>query len=345
MPLRVTKHGILLGPTELAFENKCVFNPGILQEGKKVHVIYRALDKKLMSCFGYAELSGPLKVVRRDTTPFMEKEFRYEKKGIEDPCLVRIGKKVYMTYVAHDGTDAVIAYMSGQDIFHLKRGGIISTKISYKKAEKLFNYSQLKDDYYMFAAFYNEYNAKNILVWEKDGVLFPEKIRGKFAMLHRILPDIQLARFDNFNELKDQNYWHDHIQHIDKHIVLEGRFGWETRHIGGGAPPIRTKDGWLMIYHGVESLNQGRIYHAGAALLDLKNPQKTIGRLKEPLFSPEEKYEKAGHVNNVVFPTGTAVFGDKLYIYYGTSDTYTAVASVNINSLIKELLKNQIKKS
>lgn len=343
MALRVKKHGIILEPTKLAFESKCVFNPGILQDGKNVHVVYRALDENFMSSFGYARLDGPLKVAERWTKPFKEKKYLYEKKGIEDPCLVMINGAVYMTYVAHDGVDAVIAYMHGPDIFNLRRGGIISAKISYKKAAKLFNYSRLKDSYYMFAAFYDKFNNDNILVWEKDGVLFPEKIRGKFAMMHRVLPDIQLAKFENFRQLKDINYWRDHIQHIGRHIVLEGREGWEARHIGAGAPPLRTKAGWLMLYHGVEPRNQGRIYHAGAALLDIRNPRKLIARLKEPLFSPQKDYETEGLVNNVVFPTGISVFKNRAYIYYGTSDTYTAAASVDIDELIKELMKNKIK--
>ena len=342
MPLRVTKHGVILSPTDEPFESRCVFNPGALQEGKTVHIIYRAQDQEFISSCGYARLDGPLKVVERWTKPFIEKRYPYEKKGMEDPCLVKIGRTVYMTYVAHDGHDAVIAYMYGPDIFHLKRGGIISTKISYEKAAKLFQYSQLKDTYYTFAAFYEKYNSHNILVWEKDGVLFPEKIRGKFALLHRILPDIQLARFSKFEELKTREYWAEHIKNLRKYVVMEGTHGWEGRHIGGGAPPIKTKHGWINIYHGVEQNNSGRVYHAGAALLDLRDPRKVLARLPDPLFSPEEDYETTGNVNNVVFPTGTSVFNKRLYIYYGTSDMFTAVASVKIEELLKELLKNRL---
>lgn len=341
--MKIKKHGVILKPTKNSFESKCVFNPGVLQDGNNVHVVYRALDKDCMSSFGYARLDGPLELKERWKKPFLEKKYKYEKKGIEDPCIVKIGNQIYLTYVAHDGTDAVIAYMQGDDILNLKRCGIISAKISYKNAAKLFSYSQLKDSYYMFAAFYEKYNKENILVWEKDGVLFPEKIQGKFALLHRVLPDIQLAKFNNFKELKDKNYWHNHLMRLRKKVVLEGEEGWEARHIGAGAPPVKTKHGWIMIYHGVEPSNGGRIYHAGAALLDLKNPKIVKARLKDPLFSPEEDYETEGHVNNVVFPTGTATFDNRLYIYYGTSDSYTAVCSVDIDELIKELLKNKVK--
>lgn len=340
--IKVKKHGVILAPTKLAFESKCVFNPGIYQEGNNVHVIYRALDEKYMSTFGYAMLEGPTKVVKRLQKPVYTPKYKYESKGVEDPCIVKINETYYMTYVAHNGVDAVIAYMSGKNLLKLSRKGIISPRISYRKAAKLFNYSKLKDDYYMFASFYEKYGGdRNILVWEKDGVLFPEKIDGKFALLHRILPDIQLAKFDNFEELKDVNYWHDHILHLSKHVVLEGRHGFEARHIGGGAPPLKTKEGWIMIYHAVEPRNNGRIYYAGAALLDLKNPRKVIARLPYPFFSPDQDYEKEGHVNDVVFPTGISVFDNELYVYYGTSDTYVAAASVQIDKLLQELLKNK----
>ena len=92
-----------------------------------------------------------------------------------------------------------------------------------------------------------------------------------------------------------------------------------------------------MIYHGVEDALQGKIYHAGAALLDLNNPTKVIGRLKKPLFSPTEPWEKQGDVNNVVFPTGAVLKDAKLFIYYGAADKMIAAKSLNIKELLKEL--------
>lgn len=341
--IKIRKEGVILAPTKMDFESKCVFNPGVYQDGKDVHIIYRALDKDLISSFGYARLDGPTKLVERWKEPILSAKFKYEKRGIEDPRISKIGDTFYMTYVAHDGKNALIAYMSGPDLFNLKRGGIISPRISYHKAVKLFGYSQLKDDYYFFDSYYEKFGGKNILVWEKDGVFFPEKINGKFVMLHRVLPDIQLAQTDRMEHFKDNNFWHSHLLHLGQHVVMEGQHGFESRHIGAGAPPVKTKKGWLIIYHGVEQMNKGRIYHAGAALLDLKNPQKVIARLPYPLISPTEKWEKEGLVNNVVFPTGTAIFKNRLYIYYGTSDTYVAVASVVLESLLKELLKHRIK--
>ncbi len=337
--IKVKREGKVLAPTSLDFENKSVFNPGVFQDGNTVHIIYRALNEKFNSCLGYARLKGPTKVVERWKKPFMSPRYVYEKKGVEDPRLTKIGNKIYMTYVAHDGKNAVIAYASGRKLAELKRGGIISPLIRYKKAGRLFSGSRLKDPYYFFASFYEIYAGKNVYIWEKDGVFFPEKIRGKFAMLHRILPDIQLARFEKFTELKNKDYWRDHIKKLSKHVVLEARYGFESRHIGAGAPPVKTDKGWLIIYHACQSFNNGRIYTAAAALLDLRDPRRVIARLPYPLFRPRIKNERCGHVHNVVFPTGTAIFDNRLYIYYGSADSFVSVASVNIDSLLKELLK------
>jgi predicted GH43/DUF377 family glycosyl hydrolase len=305
--------------------------------------MYRAQNREHDSCFGYAQLDGPLKVVKRWKRPIYSPKHSYESKGIEDPRITKLGDTFYVTYIAHDGFHALIAYMYGKSLFKLRRGGIISPTLMYRDAVKLFESQRLKDDYYFFASYYEKFAGKNVKVWEKDGILFPEKIRRKYAMLHHVNPDIQLARFNSFDEIKKQSYWEKHLKNISKHVVLEGRYGWEARHIGGGAPPIKTKKGWLIIYHGVEPRNNGRIYYAGAALVDLADPTKVIARLPYPFFIPKRKNERNGLVHNVVFPTGTAQFGNKLYIYYGSADSYVSVASVNLDSLLKEMMRFKVR--
>jgi predicted GH43/DUF377 family glycosyl hydrolase len=268
----------------------------------------------------------------------MKGRYKYESHGIEDPRIVKIDDKYYLTYVAHDGKNALVAYASGKDLFALKRGGVISPDLSYNLVGRLFDYSKLNDKYYFFKSYYKDNVGPFVKLWDKDGFLFPEKFGDRYAFVHRILPDIQVAYFHRFKELKDRHYWIENIKRLSKHVIMEGMHGFEARNVGGGAPPIRTKEGWLLIYHGVEPLNKGRIYHAAAALLDLKDPTRVIARLPYPLFSPSEEYELKGNVGNVVFPTGTATFKDRLYVYYGAADKYICLASVNLKSLIKELL-------
>ncbi len=343
--IKIKKEGVILSPTNFGFENKSVFNPAVIQEGRFVHIIYRAVDAEYNSCLGYAKLDGPLNLVERYVKPFLAPKYGYEKKGVEDPRISKINKTYYLTYVAHDGKNALIAYLYGKDLFNLERGGVISPKISYNKAGRLLESSKLKDDYYFFESFYQQHAGKDVLLWEKDGIMFPEKIKGKYALMHRILPDIQVIYFNSFNELKNKAFWSENLKKLNKYVILQGQYGFESRHVGGGCPPIKTRHGWLLIYHAAEETNEGKIYHAGAALLNLKNPTKVIARLPYPLISPTEDYEKQGMVNNVVFPTGTAIFDGQFYIYYGSADTYVSCASVKLENLIKELLKYPPKKT
>lgn len=334
--LKVKKHGVILKPTSLPFENVAVLNPAVYQEDERVHIFYRAINHHYHSSIGYALLEGPKRVIKRWKKPIFQSKYAYESKGVEDPRIVKIGNCFYLTYVAHNGKNAVTAYATSQNLKTFQRHGIISPKITYHEAEKLFEKSKLKDAYYLFSAYYQKRAGRDILIWEKDMILFPKKIKKNFALLHRILPDIQLAYFRHFKQLNNA-FWRRHIQNLQKHVVLENKHWFETRNIGGGCPPIETPDGWILIYHAVEESNHGRIYHASAVLLDKRNPQKVIAHLHRPLFSPTEPWEKSGFVSNVVFPTGTAIFGQDLYIYYGAADKYVAVASVNIVDLIHEM--------
>lgn len=341
--VKIKREGVILEPTQNSFENKSILNPGVFQAGRTVHLIYRAINKNLMSCFGYARLNGPTKVVERWDRPFMTPKYDYEKKGIEDPRIVKIGDTFYLTYVAHDGKNALIAYAFGKDLFKLKRGGIISPNITYDRAGKFFKYSKLKDNYYFFEAFYKNYGGKNIKIWEKDGFLFPKKIDDKFVLVHRVLPDMQLVYFKNFSQLKDKNFWHDYLTNLSKYVILESEHNFESRNIGGGAPPVKTDRGWLFIYHAVEESNKQRIYSAGAALFSRDHPRRLISRLPYPLFTPSEDYEIHGQVNQVVFPTGTSIFKNRLYIYYGAADSRIAAVSVGLGGLLEELMKYKIK--
>ncbi|PJE51184.1 MAG: pesticidal protein Cry7Aa [Candidatus Yanofskybacteria bacterium CG10_big_fil_rev_8_21_14_0_10_36_16] len=335
--IKVEKLGIILQPTENKFEKKSVLNPGIYQEGNNVHIFYRAIDKEFISTVGYAKLEGPTKIIERWEKPIINIEHPHERKGIEDPRITKIDDTYYMTYVAHDGKNALVALAESKDLKHFKKRGIISPQMPYDAAATLFRGCGLKDAYFMFEAYYEEFSGKDVFIWEKDTVFFPKKINGKYAMLHRILPDIQIIYFDKFEDLMDNSYWAQYLVRLDKFVLLETEYWFEMRHIGAGAPPIETPDGWLLIFHSTESSNNGRVYRASAALLDKNNPLKVIGRLDYPLFSPEESWEKTGLVNNVVFPTGTAIFGDDLYIYYGAADKIIAVAKVSMKELIEEL--------
>jgi len=337
----IKKEGVILEATEREFENQAVLNPTVLQKGNNIHMFYRAVRKGNYSSIGYCRLKGPLKIVERRKNPILFPEFDYEKHGTEDPKIVLLEGIYYLIYTAYDGKNALVAYAISKDLKTWKKHGIISPKISYKEAKKFFQLSKLKEKYLFFESYYRDVVAEDVLLWEKDAFIFPKKINNKFALIHRILPDIQIIYFKDFNELT-LDYWEEYLKKLGDYVVLEPKYGYESRNIGAGPPVIETEKGWLMIYHAVEDSNKAKVYHASAALLDKKNPCNIIGRLKNPLFSPCEDYEKFGDVGDVVFPTGMAIFDERLYIYYGAADKRIAVASVNLNELLQELLIGKI---
>ena len=335
--VQVKKLGVVLEPTNNLFERAAVLNPGIWQEGNTIQMFYRALDQDHCSTIGYARLDGPMNVVERLDKPILLGEYAYETRGMEDPRIVKIGDTFYLFYVAHDGKNAVSAYATSEDLRTFSKKGVISPLVAYREFDELNNELRLKDAYSFFAAYYQEEAGIDVLMWHKDVFPFPRKIKGRYALLHRILPDIQIAFFDSFDQLQKRDFWLEYFKELPSHVILENTHWFESRNIGGGCPPIETAEGWLIIFHAVEEKNQGRVYHACAALLDSENPLKVIGRLHEPLFSPKEEWETQGLVSNVVFPTGNALFGDTLYIYYGAADKRIAVASLSLSELLYEM--------
>ncbi len=336
----IKREGILLEASELEFENQAVLNPTCIQEGNTVHMFYRAVKQGNYSSIGYCQLDGPLTITHRSNKPILYPEVDYEKHGIEDPRIVFLDNLYYLFYTVYDGKNALIAYATSKDLKQWKKQEIISPKITYDEAEDIFNTSKLKERYSFFEAYYKDVIGKDVLLWEKDSFIFPKKINNKFALIHRILPDIQVIYFDDFSQLTTE-YWKNYFKNLADYVILEPKHGFESRNIGAGAPLIETEKGWLMIFHAVEDSNDGKIYHAGAALLDKNDPCKVIGRLKTPLFSPKEPYEKDGDVNDVVFPTGTAIFEDRLYIYYGAADKRIACVSLKLQDLLDELIGKQ----
>lgn len=333
--ITIKNEGIILEKTNLAFENKGVLNPACIQVGDITHMFYRATNYDGISSIGYCQLKDN-KVVKRLAEPVLFPEYDYEKKGVEDPRITFLEGLYYLFYTAYDGKNALIAYATSKDLVHFTKQGLVSPKISYDEAEDIFRKSKVGESYTLFEMSFKEREGKDALLFEKDACLFPKKFNHKFALLHRILPGIQLVYFDNFSELTDDR-WRDYFKNLGDFIVLDPLYMFESRNIGGGCPPIETKDGWLIIYHAVEETPLGRVYHASAALLDLKNPLKVLGRLKEPLFSPQAPWEKIGITNNVVFPTGAIVRDMRLFIYYGAADKLIAAKSVDLAELLTEL--------
>jgi beta-1,2-mannobiose phosphorylase / 1,2-beta-oligomannan phosphorylase len=338
--INVQKHGVLLESTHLGFENEDVLNPAAIRIGDKVHLFYRAVSKGNYSNIGYCRLDGPLTVEERHNVPLLFPQFDYESHGIEDARITLIDGLYYLTYTAFDGINALGALATSTDLVHFEKKGIITPQVTFNDFRHLATCKCALNEKY---ARYNDRNLlkpqpdKKVLLWDKNLMFFPRRINGKLFFLHRIKPDIQIASCHELSDLTKE-YWEHFFLHFCDNIVMISKHKHEVSYIGGGCPPIETTEGWLIIYHGVYDTPKGYVYSACAALLDLENPHIELARLPYPLFKPEEKWELLGEVNNVCFPTGTALFGDTLYIYYGAADERVACTSVSLEGLLGELM-------
>jgi predicted GH43/DUF377 family glycosyl hydrolase len=343
--IAIKKEGILLKKTGNSFENDGVLNPAAIRVGDDVHIFYRAVRKGNYSTIGYCKLKGPLTVEERSEVPVLVSQFDYELHGVEDPRISKIDDLYYLSFTAYDGVNALGALAVSKDLVHFDKLGIIVPRVTYNEFRLLAeSKGPINEKYHR----YNERGrvhkkqGKDVLLWDKNVVFFPRRINGKIHFLHRIRPDIQIVAVHVLLELTTE-FWEDYFLHLDEKIVLAPKHKHEVSYIGAGCPPIETEHGWLLIYHGVHDTVNGFVYSACAALLDLENPQKEISRLPYPLFKPEFDWEVHGVVDNVVFPTGTALFDDTLYIYYGAADKHIACASVSLSALVAELLLNTAK--
>lgn len=304
----------ILEPKEdSCWESKYVLNPGALRINDKVYLFYRAVGKDDISHIGLA-ISDGYRVLERLPEPIFSPVTSEEKMGCEDPRLIIIGDRIYMLYTAYDGNIAQIAAASiGVEDFLAG------------------NYRNWAREGLAF---------KNI--WDKDAILFPEKIKGKYVIYHRIEPSIWVTYM---NEIK--------FPLKEKHAIILGpRPGrmWDSLKIGAGAQPLKTKYGWLLIYHGVD---YNYVYRLGVLLVDLHNPEKVIYRSPNPILEPEEDYEvglSGAWVPNVVFTCGAVPGSDKkiledddeVLVYYGAADTSIGVAKAVLSDLIPEKFrKNQ----
>ncbi|MEC8190351.1 MAG: glycoside hydrolase family 130 protein, partial [Verrucomicrobiota bacterium] len=172
----------------------------------------------------------------------------------------------------------------------------------------------------------------------RNCVIFPRKINGKYAILHRPSDRGHTPFGDIFySESPDMTYW-------GKHRFVFGTLesSWQSTKVGPGPAPIETTEGWLLIYHGVWTSCNGYLYYTGGALLDLDEPWKVIARSKDYLLAPTELYERVGDVPNVVFPSAAVTDGDAVRIYYGCADTCVSIAEGQISDIVAFVKKNTL---
>lgn len=307
---RHSNNPILLPVPKNSWEAKNVFNPTAFYADGKVHIVYRAMAEDGTSVLGYATSKDGVTIDERLSSPIYVPRAEFEQKkgsgysGCEDPRITVINNTVYMCYTAFDGK-------------HSPR--VALTSITLK------NFLDRKWDW-----------KKPVLISapgldDKDAAIFPEKVKGKYLIFHRIGDDIDIAMVDSLNF--DGHTWIE-----ERRWLKQRREYWDNRKVGIAGTPVKTRKGWILLYHGV-SKSDG-VYRVGAVLLDLKDPTKIIGRTEDPLFEPETDYEKVGEVSNVVFPCGNVIIKDKIYIYYGGADRVIGVATIKTKDLLNSLLNN-----
>ena len=278
------------------------FNPGAVRTEEVTHILYRAVDANKISSLGYAAAKDDNTIVHRSTEPVFAPVGTYDELGCEDPRITFFDGRYYVFYTAYSHRGPRVALAATTDFRNFERYGVVGP----------------------------DYD-------DKDAALFPKLIDGKFAVMHRIEPNIEVAFFESIPQMErvSQNpYSENYLKRIKANTVLRPLNKWEQQKVGIGPPPIQTDIGWLVIYHGVDS---NTVYRAGAALLDLEDPRRVIARTQEPILEPEEYFERNGTVPNVVFPEGAVVTNDELKVFYGGADRVCCVASIPIKLLLEAL--------
>jgi predicted GH43/DUF377 family glycosyl hydrolase len=172
-------------------------------------------------------------------------------------------------------------------------------------------------------------------VVDKSGCILPEKINGKYVVFHRIFPNILIDFVDDLN-------------FDGKTKFLRGEYKikirpdkWDSRKIGVGAPPLKTKEGWLLIYYGVDDRDDSK-YYAGAMLLDLNDPTKVLYRTDKPLIEPDQEYENNGFKPGIIYPCGAVIVNNQLLVYYGGADSVVCVATAELDIFLQELKSHKL---
>ncbi|MSU45245.1 MAG: hypothetical protein EXS47_01290 [Candidatus Zambryskibacteria bacterium] len=305
---RLTEGPILVPDCSLPWQSRAVFNPTSIFLAGSFHILYRAMSKDNTSVVGYAQSKDGTNITYKSLVPIYKPREDFERKGVpngnsgcEDPRLTIIGDRIYMCYTAYNGiTPPSVAMTSISSANFLKK--------EWKWTKPILVTRDGVDD--------------------KDGCLHPEKVNGKYLLYHRVNSKI-CADYGSTLSFKERNNFRDIP-------ILGPRHGmWDSKKVGLSSPPIKTKYGWLMLYHGV---SEDSVYRIGAILLDLKDPTKVLARTTDYIFEPVLNYEKVGQINNVVFPCGATLKGDTIFMYYGAGDSVLDVASIKLKDLLQSLI-------
>lgn len=289
---------------DIPFGCNTVFNAAATKYDGHYLLLIRIEDRRGRSIFALGRSEDGYRFVV-DSNPVMapsdqEPFATYEACGIEDPRITFMDGTYYVMYTAYSHYGPRLALAKTDDFKNFERIALISEPVN------------------------------------KDGALFPKKIKGRYA------------RFDRPNVGSTGHIWisysEDLINWGGSEVVMTTRPDhWDCSRIGASAPPIETDKGWLEIYHGVKEAAAGPIYRLGVALLDLEDPARILGRAAIPILTPREYYERVGDIGNVVFSCGAILEEDtrEVKIYYGAADTCICVGTAKLDALIERCFEQE----
>ena len=317
---------ILEPKPESEWESRAVFNPAAIFDGGRVHLAYRAIGDDDRSVLGHAASADGFSFNDRSAEPMYAGRQDFEGAarrpvdrvapvlydsggggwgGVEDPRLTRLGGRVYMTYTAYDGWHPPRVAMTS-----ISREDFLAGRWNWQRSVPISPPGQI----------------------HKNWVIFPEKINGKYAILHCLTPEMQVAYFDRLEDLDGTRFIKSDFCQVER----KGG-GWDRIIRGSGPPPIKTAYGWLLLYHAMDG-REPRQYLLGAMLLDIKDPTKILARAKKPILRPAEFYENEGYKGGVIYACGAVVKDGKLIVYYGGADTRICAASAPLDDFLKRLM-------
>ncbi len=289
---RVPENPVLVPRAEVPWERKAVFNPGVVEYKGKIYMLYRAVGEyeRYISRLGLAVSEDGIHF-ERFREPVFEPREEYERFGCEDPRITPLEGRFYITYTALSARafserGNYVGLASTKDFHTFERHGVVLPEFE-----------------------------------DKDAVIFPEQVKGKYVMFHRIVPDIWIA----YSE--DLVHWYGH-----KKVMYPRPGCWDSVKIGAGPPPVKTDEGWLLFYHGVD---KARTYRMGVALFDLDAPEKLISRPLEYVLEPREEWEREGDIPHVVFACGVVERDGDFLLYYGGGDKVVGVARAPVKEVVE----------
>lgn len=336
----------LLSPSELKpscdeLMVTCVFNPGAFRFENKIWLLLRVAERPRQQG---DKVSLP--ILENGKIKIMELSKRDPELDYSDPRTVAYKGRTYLTTLSHlrlcysdDGESFQLSShppILGQG--PLETFGIEDCRVVEIDGTYYITYSAVSENGFgvgmISTSNWSVFHRHGMIISgpNKDCAIFPEKIDGEYWSLHRPCNQGLGGNYIWTACSKDLNYWGKH-----KCLAWTRDKMWDSERIGAGGPPIKTDQGWLVIYHGADSHHR---YCLGTMLLALENPSRILARSIEPIMEPIMDYEKKGFFGNVVFSNGHIVEGDRIRIYYGASDEAVCGANISLEEILGQLKKN-----